>query len=141
MIKIVLDTNVLVSALWTPAGNASTIISLILTDKIIPCYDHRIINEYRAVLKRPRLAFSLEQVDHLLTEITGRGLSVTVSPSTVTLPDETDRKFYDVSKLCDAYLITGNTKHFPDEPTITSPARFLDAFSTFMFHQKAPGSA
>jgi len=42
MIKIVLDTNVLVSALWTPAGNASTIISLIFTDKIIPYYDHRI---------------------------------------------------------------------------------------------------
>jgi len=82
------------------------------------------------VLKRPRLAFLLEQVDPLLAEITGRGLSVTVSPSTVIMPDETDRKFYDTAQLCKAYLITGNLKHYPDEPSITSPARFLDIFNT-----------
>ena len=126
--KVVLDTNVLVSALWTPAGNASAIVSLMLTDKIIPCFDWRIVDEYRAVLSRPRLAFPADYVDRLLAEITGRGLSITVSPSTMALPDEEDRKFYDVATFCEAYLITGNAKHYPKEPMITSPASFLDIF-------------
>jgi putative PIN family toxin of toxin-antitoxin system len=131
MLKVVLDTNVLVSALWTPAGNASTIINLILTDKIVPCFDYRILNEYRAVLSRPRLAFPAGQVDELLAEITGRGLSVVadVHPLSVTMSDESDRKFYDTARFCEAYLVTGNAKHYPKDPLVINPARFLDIFS------------
>ena len=125
MIKAVLDTNVLVSALWTPAGNASTIVNLILTDIIVPCFDQRILNEYRDVLSRPRLAFPASQVDELIAEISGRGLSVTVLPSTVTMPDEADRKFYDTARHCEAYLITGNSRHYPNDPLVISPSRFL----------------
>ncbi|MDR1803015.1 MAG: putative toxin-antitoxin system toxin component, PIN family [Treponema sp.] len=126
MIKAVLDTNILVSALWTPAGNASTIVNLILADKIIPCFDQRILNEYRTVLSRPRLAFPSGQVDELLAEISDRGLSVTVLPSTVAMPDEADRKFYDTARYCEAYLITGNSRHYPNDPLVMSPARFLE---------------
>ena len=129
MIKVVLDTNILVSALWTKIGNASAIVSLIFLDKIVPCFDHHILEEYRAVLRRPRLSFPQGQVDELITEITNRGLSVTVSPSVIVLPDEADRKFYDVAKFCKAYLITGNAKHYPKETGIISPAHFLDIFN------------
>ena len=129
MLKVVLDTNVLVSALWTPVGNASIIISLILSNRILPCFDQRILDEYLAVLSRPRLAFPPGQVDELLSEITGRGLSVTVSPSIVAMPDETDRKFYDVAIFCEAYLITGNLKHYPKKSFVTSPARFVEIFN------------
>jgi len=125
MIKAVLDTNVLVSALWTPAGNPSTIVSLILVDKIIPCFSQSILNEYRAVLSRPKLMFLSGQVDRLLYEIAIRGLMVTVSPGLIQLPDEADRKFYDVAKYCDAFLVTGNTRHFPKEHKILNPAKFL----------------
>ena len=128
MTKVVLDTNILVSALWTPAGNASTIVSLILTDIIIPCFDQHILNEYRAVLKRLRLAFPPNQADQLITEITGRGIAVTVSPSAFAMQDESDRKFYDTAKFCEAYLITGNARHYPDELFIISPAKFLEGF-------------
>jgi len=128
MLKVVLDTNVLVSALWTPAGNASVIIGLILSNKIIPCFDQRILDEYRAVLSRPRLAFPSGQVDELLTEISGRGLSVTVLPSAIVMPDEADRKFYDTAVFCEAYLVTGNLKHYPKTPFVTGPARFIEIF-------------
>ena len=130
MLKVVLDTNVLVSALWTPAGNASAIINLVLTDKIIPCFDQSILNEYRAVLFRPRLSFSAGMADELLDEITGRGLLVVALPSTITLPDESDRKFYDTAGYCKAYLITGNIRHYPNDPLIVSPARFIEIIST-----------
>ena len=126
MIKVVLDTNVLVSALWTPAGNASAIINLILADKVIPCFDQGILNEYRSVLSRPRLAFPAGQVDELLAEITERGFSVTVLPSTVAMRDEADRKFFNAAKYCEAYLVTGNRRHYPTDPLIVSPARFLE---------------
>ena len=125
MLKVVLDTNVLVSALWTPAGNASAIINLILSEKIVPCFDQRIINEYRTVLSRKRLAFPEGKVNELLMEITNRGLSVVVLPSAIAMTDETDRKFYDTAKFCDAYLITGNARHYPEDPLVISPARFL----------------
>ncbi|MCL2042954.1 MAG: putative toxin-antitoxin system toxin component, PIN family [Treponema sp.] len=130
MLRVVLDTNVLVSALWTPAGNASTIIDLILSSKLIPCFDQQIIKEYRAVLSRPRLAFPGNQVDELLEEITGRGLSVTVSPSTVSMSDESDRKFFDAAQYCKAYLITGNIRHYPKDPLAISPAQFLEILAT-----------
>ncbi|MCL2068174.1 MAG: putative toxin-antitoxin system toxin component, PIN family [Treponema sp.] len=126
MLKVVLDTNILVSALWTPVGNASMIINLVLSDKIIPCFDQQIINEYRAVLFRPRLSFPAGQVDELLSEITGRGIQIIGFQSDIAFSDESDRKFYDVAKYCDAYLITGNIRHYPKDPFIVSPARFLE---------------
>jgi len=126
MTKAVLDTNVLVSALWTPAGNAAAIVGLVLSDRIVPCFDCRILDEYLAVLSQPRLAFSAGQVDRLLNEIAERGLLVTPLPSKIALPDESDRKFYDVAKFCGACLITGNARHYPDDPDITNPARFLE---------------
>lgn len=129
MLKVVLDTNVLVSAIWTPAGNASNIINLILLDKITPCFDQNILNEYRTVLSRPRLAFPAGQVDELLGEITGRGITVSVTPSIFAMRDESDRKFYDVAQFCKALLITGNIKHYPREPHIISPAEFLGMLS------------
>ena len=128
MIKVVLDTNVLVSALWTPAGNPSTTVSLLFSNKITPCFDQGILNEYRTVLNRPRLAFSSDKVDELLKILTSRGISVTVFPSTIKMIDEADRKFYDVAKYCGAYLISGNIKHFPKKPFIVTPAEFLKIF-------------
>jgi len=132
MTRVVLDTNVLVSALWTPAGNASMIVTLVLTGKIIPCFDVRIIEEYRTVLHRPRLAFPSEHVESLLSTMTSRGFSVMVPPSTIALPDEADRKFYDVAAFYGAYLVTGNTKHYPKEANIMNPALFLELYARMM---------
>jgi putative PIN family toxin of toxin-antitoxin system len=129
MLKVVLDTNILVSALWTPAGNASAIVNLIFADRILPCFDQRILEEYRAVLSRPRLAFPAGQVDELLAEISERGLPVIPLPSTLEMGDETDRKFFDTAKFCGAYLITGNIRHYPKDPLVISPAMFLDVFA------------
>ena len=131
MLKVVVDTNILVSALWTPEGNASSVVRLILTDKIIPCFDERIIHEYRTVLSRPKLSFSGNQVDSLLEEITVRGIMVFPLPGKVKMPDETDRKFYDTAKYCEAYLFTGNLKHYPKDSFITSPAGFLNVYNRF----------
>ena len=130
MLKVVLDTNILVSALWTPAGNASAIVELILSDKIVPCFDQHILYEYQAVLSRPKLSFPEGQVNKLIAEIIDRGLSANVFPSSFSLTDESNRKFYDIAKYFSAYLITGNIKHYPNEMFIVSPANFLEFFKT-----------
>ena len=127
--RVVLDTNVLVSALWTPVGNCSTIVSLILADRIVPCLNHQIIDEYRVVLSRPRLAFPRGQTEEFLKEIADRGLMVTItSPSTFSMTDEADRKFYDTARACKAFLVTGNVRHYPKDPLVITPAQFLSRF-------------
>ena len=55
---VVIDTNVLVSALWSKNGAPAKIISLVLQGKLIPCYDYRILSEYRTVLARPKFGFT-----------------------------------------------------------------------------------
>jgi putative PIN family toxin of toxin-antitoxin system len=124
MLRAVLDTNILVSALWSAEGTPAKIIEMIFADILLPCHDFRILREYRIVLGRPKFGFHHAGVEDLLAEISGRGLSVTVAASNIALPDESDRKFYDVAKSCEAFLVTGNLKHFPKEPHILSPAEF-----------------
>lgn len=41
----VIDTNILVSALWTPDGNTSLFISKVISGAIRPCYDFRMLSE------------------------------------------------------------------------------------------------
>ena len=132
MMHVVLDTNILVSALWSRDGNPIKIIHLMPSGKIIPCYCNEMLNEYSTVLSRPKFGFSQVQVATLLKNIQMYGRSYQVSRSIVPLPDESDRAFYDVAQASNAILITGNAKHFPAEPFIMTPAAFLAKITVFL---------
>jgi len=125
--RVVIDTNVLVSALWSRNNRLSQIISAVINDKLIACYNAAIMAEYEDVLSRPKLAFHFEKsrVDEILNKMKIDGLSVVVIPSSMPLPDEDDRVFYDVAKACDAYLITKNLQDFPSASFILPPDQFL----------------
>jgi predicted nucleic acid-binding protein len=99
---------------------------MIAEGKILPCFDDPILSEYWDVLSRPKFGFSPAQINRLVHGIirSGHGIEAPV-PSEFPMPDENDRKFYDVAKSSGAILITGNTKHFPQEPFILAPANFL----------------
>ncbi|MCL2200106.1 MAG: putative toxin-antitoxin system toxin component, PIN family [Defluviitaleaceae bacterium] len=126
--RVVLDTNVIVSALWSANNRLAQILALVIDGSLIPCYDSEIMQEYVEVLNRPHLAFRFAEsrVDRIIEKIKSDGICVVVNPSTIPLIDENDRCFYDVAKACNAILITGNTKHYPTEPFIMNPAQFLD---------------
>ena len=126
-IKVVIDTNILVSAFWSENSKIYNIIRLVLSDEVVVCYSAEIMREYKAVLGRPKFSFrfSSDKVEDVLEKITADGICVAVKPSTVALPDEDDRCFYDVAVSCNAILITGNTKHFPGKMSAMTPARFL----------------
>ena len=125
--RVVIDTNVLVSVLWSRNNRLSQIITAVINDKLVACYNAAIMNEYEDVLSRPKLAFHFEKsrVDEIINKIKVDGLSVVVKPSSIMLPDESDRIFYDVAKACDAYLITKNLQDFPSETFILPPEQFL----------------
>jgi predicted nucleic acid-binding protein len=111
-------------------GAPAFITDWIAEGKLFPVYDKRILSEYWDVLNRPRFGFSAEQVNRLVHHIVRVGLGIEEStPSTVKLPDESDRKFYDTAKIAGAILITGNSKHYPQESFIVTPATFIAGFS------------
>jgi len=125
MVHVVLDTNVLVSALWSKDGTPAMVAHLIPDGKIIPCYCDEILSEYEIVLSRPKFNFAQYQITALLENIRRRGVCYAVSKSTIQMIDESDRVFYDVARESKAILITGNIKHFPAEPFIMTPAEFM----------------
>jgi len=125
LVYVVLDTNILVSALWSKDGNPAKVTHLIPDRKIAPCFCSEILNGYRFVLSRTSFHFPNNQVDALLNNIKIFGKAVNAEKSSIHLPDESDRVFYDTARTGRAILITGNTKHYPTEPFIMTPADFL----------------
>jgi putative PIN family toxin of toxin-antitoxin system len=127
-VPVVLDTNILVSALLSN-GPPALIVDRVAGERIRPCFDDRILTEYWDVLSRPKLGFSPPRVDRLIHDIVRAGFGIEVSvPSGFSMPDEDDRKFYDAARTAGAVLITGNTRHYPNEPFILTPAAFVQKY-------------
>ena len=127
----VIDTNVLVSALLSGNDNAATVqvLNRILSGSITPVFSGEILDEYRDVLHRKKFGFSPELVDYLLSSIDKYGLLVIPTPTGVVLPDMKDLPFYEVvmeRRKDNAYLVTGNLKHFPKMPFIVTARELLE---------------
>ena len=127
---IVLDTNILVSALWSRNGTPAQILSLVLSGACAVCFDHRILEEYRTVLSRPKFHLTQSDVDDLLKEIEQSGISVLPNLIAEDFADKSDRKFLEVARFCNAFLITGNMKHFPPDPLVLSAADFFPRYGS-----------
>lgn len=126
----VIDTNVLVSALLSSKDDSATVqvVSKVICGSIIPLYSNAITKEYLEVLSRKKFGFSSEAITYLLSAIEKYGILIEPAPSGMTLPDMKDLPFYEVvlEKCNDgAYLITGNSKHFPTKPFIVTPRELL----------------
>jgi len=124
MKKVVLDTNILVSALWSRQGNPFKIVEMFFRKEIYVYYTLEILEEYQEVLSRPTLNFSGDKVINLLREITKSGILSESTVSVIPFLDESDRKFYDTAKRNEAIHITGNKKHYPEEGFIFTPVEF-----------------
>lgn len=129
MLKAVIETNVLVSALLSPSGNPAKILEHVLNCNIILCYDSRIIAEYQEVLLRPKFGFDKRAVRQVIYYIVNSGISIVPEPILETFEDEDDKVFYEAAKSAKAYLVTGNVKHFPNDPLIISPQDFLNVIA------------
>lgn len=131
--KVVIDTNVLVSGLLTRDGTCGQIIQLAYQKLISWQIDRRILDEYREVLLRPKFLRIREDVSEAIEMIEECAEFVTALPLSVTLPDGSDLPFLEVAHAAKAVLITGNTRHFPKRlskgvPVLT-PRQFLDSIA------------
>jgi putative PIN family toxin of toxin-antitoxin system len=129
--NVVLDTNVLVAGLLTPHGPSGRVIDLLLNGDLTPCFDDRVIAEYREVLARAKSGFDPTQVEAVLDYIEGEGLHVVATPLGVTLPDPDDSVFLEAAVAAGAdWLITGNARHFPAESRqgirVVDPRAFIE---------------
>ena len=123
---VVIDTNVLVSSLLSRQGSPAKIMALLLNGDLLPCYDYRIIHEYRMVLSRPKFGFEEWEIKAIVDYIESVGISVVADPTNICFVDEDDRKFFEVTRQCQAILITGNKKHYPIDSSIMTVNEFLD---------------
>ena len=127
-IYAVIDTNVIVSALLSRHHDSATVKVLdYLYDRVIvPVYNNEIIEEYAAVLRRPKFNFSEETVHTVIEAIMEGGIDSRRIGSNELLPDPKDIVFYEVALANeDSFLVTGNTKHFPKKPFVVTPAEML----------------
>ena len=126
----VLDTNVIVSALLSSKADAATVqvLQKLFSDSFCPVISKEIMAEYTEVLHRAKFHFSPAIVDDLLFAIEEKAEYVIPASTGAILPDMKDLPFYEVvmeKRTDDAYLVTGNQKHFPTEPFIITAREFL----------------
>lgn len=127
--QIVIDTNIVISAALSPQGNPAKIIKFVTDNKDVTLfYNAVILAEYKKVLAYERLHIPEEKQKLVLEAIQEMSEILNPAKSDISMPDESDRIFYDTAKTSGAYLVTGNTKHYPDEPFIFLPTQFLDLF-------------
>ena len=130
MRAVVLDTNVLVSALLTPYGPAARVLDAVLAGRLVLVFDDRILREYEEVLGRSRFGFNQQDARVLLDFFRFEGSAVVAPPLKIELPDPDDLMFVEVALAgrADA-IVTGNKKHFPAERCggipVVSPAEVL----------------
>ena len=131
MKQVVVDTNVLISAALTPQGNANNIMELISYNQLQLIYSEDILREYKRVLSYEKLGLSPETQSKIIEGVNKRGKLIKPKVSSINLPHEDDRIFYDAAKESGATLITGNIKHFPTDSAIMTPANFLLSFDEY----------
>ncbi len=126
----VIDTNVLVSAMLKWDSVPGNVLELVYGGTIIPILNEHIVKEYREVLTRPKFHLTPDIIHAAVGEIEKAGLYVDTDELDVELPDPKDRVFYEVvmeeRKSEDAYLVTGNIKHFPEKPFVVTPRQMID---------------
>lgn len=111
--RLVLDTNVVVSGVLTPMGPPGQLLDLVLAGETTLVIDPRIAAEYREVLLRPRFRLDPEHVYQLLDVLEGTALQVTAIPWRSALEDASDEIFLATARAGSAVLVTGNLVHFP----------------------------
>jgi len=126
-VRLVLDTNVVISALLNPTGKPSEIMKMILGRGAELYCNSAILSEYEKVALRPKFSGKINpnNIRRFIKLLESIGISFNSPPSSITLPDESDRIFYDTAKGSRSILISGNIKHFPKAPFIMTPSDFL----------------
>jgi putative PIN family toxin of toxin-antitoxin system len=116
VIRAVIDTNVLVSALIAPAGNEALIVLAIKQGWVKPYYSAEILEEYAGVLARRKFRFPADEIDGLIALVRSCGEQVcaTAPIHGIGSPDPGDEKFLACAQAAGVeFIVTGNKRDFP----------------------------
>ena len=127
----VVDTNVFLSALISKSDDAATVrvLNSVFHGRIIPLYHQEILAEYNEVLHREKFHLSERVIQDILATIVRYGVEIFPQPTGEVLIDMDDLIFYEVvmeKRDEEAYLVTGNQKHYPIRDFIVTPAEMME---------------
>ena len=130
MIRVVIDTNVVVSANLSDEGLPAAILDLAANRKIRMCVSEAVVAEYKEVLNRPRLKLTPQRIARSLAVIRKTSLFVRPVRTITLIKDDPDNRLLECAQAAGAgYLVTGNTRHFPrtfESTVIVTPKQFID---------------
>jgi len=133
MTRVVLDTNVLVSALLKQHGAEATVLFLVTDKKLTWCVSPAIFAEYESVLRRPKFSSVPETYIAAFLTLAAEAESVQPTFRISKSPDEPDNRFLECAEAGKAdYLVTGNKRHFPARwktTKVVSARQLLEALS------------
>src|SRR5260221_7926993 len=116
MIRVVLDTNIVVSAMLRSGGLPEAVFNLAVDRNVQLYISQPILDEYEEVLRRPRLDIHPDKVTHALTRIRQASLLVTPTTRVAAASDPDDNIFLECAEAASAhYLVTGNLRDFPNQ--------------------------
>ena len=126
----VIDTNVILSALLSKKSDTATVkvIKAVMDGKIIPLLHDDILAEYEDVLYRDKFHLNPAIIQVVLQAFKIYGMKVTPKKSDENFSDPDDLIFYEVTlakRDNDAYLVTGNQRHYPVRDFIVTPAQMI----------------
>lgn len=126
----VIDTNVIVSAFLKSNSIPDTLLDMALSGFIVPLINDEIVAEYKEVLSREKFGFGKDIVDGFIGQINNVGLYIDAEKSDIEFTDVKDKVFYEIvmekRKSDEAYLITGNIKHFPLKKFVVTPREMFE---------------
>lgn len=112
--RVVLDTNVLLSACWTPGGLEAQVVEMAIAGDLTACISPPVLAEYRDVLFRDKFAALRGRAIAILTNLEHKAFAVEPAGAIRASSDEDDNRFLECAAAAQAeYLITGNLRHYP----------------------------
>ena len=143
MDKIVLDTNVIVSALLTEGYPARILSNLVLARNVLFCLSDEVWQEYIHVLHRPKFAkypAFTAQAEIVLSQLENVAFMFQPDITLSVIPtDESDNKFVELAVYAEAnFLITGNINDFTftryERVQIISPQKYWEQYGKFLLN-------
>ena len=126
----VIDTNVIVSSMLKAYSIPEKILDFVFSKLIVPILNQEILNEYRDVLLRDKFGFKHEDVNKVISFIKENSIFLERQETIEDFIDEDDVVFYEILMSArnnvDAYLVTGNIKHYPAKSYVVTPKEMLE---------------
>jgi uncharacterized protein len=115
-VRVVLDTNVVVSAHLNSEGYERSVLDLALSGKLRMFVSEAVLREYESVLRRPKFRLKSLHVSRSLRLLRAEAKMVAPYSQVSVARDAGDNRFLECAEAAKAdYLVTGNQSHFPKQ--------------------------